>query len=62
MKLQGPENCGGFTHDGTTYEPDEAGCIDIPDDNEPAIVASFSHGFTQAPEAAEPEQKKGKKA
>ena len=61
MKMKGPENCGGFSHEGTTYEVDDKGCIDIPDDSEGAIVAAMSHGFAQEPEAA-PEQKKGKKA
>jgi hypothetical protein len=56
MKLQGPENCGGLSHEGQSFEADEHGCIEIPDDNEPAIVAAFSHGFAQAAEA-----KKGKK-
>ena len=58
MKLQGPENCGGFSHEGHAFGVDGAGCIEIPDDNEAAIVAAFSHGFTQA---AEPEAKKGKR-
>ena len=58
MKLQGPENCGGLSHEGQAFEADEHGCIEIPDDNEPAIVAAFSHGFAQA---VEPEAKKGKK-
>lgn len=61
MRLKGPENCGGFNHEGKAYDVDAAGCIDIPDDNEAAIVAAMSHGFTQAVEA-EPAPKKGKKA
>jgi hypothetical protein len=58
MKLQGPENCGGFSHEGQAFGVDGAGCIEIPDDNEAAIVAAFSHGFAQV---AEPEAKKSKK-
>ena len=61
MRLIGPENCGGFSHDGIAFEVDGAGCIVIPDDNEAAIVAAFSHGFAQVPDA-EPAPKKGKKA
>lgn len=60
MRLQGPENCGGFSHEGIAYEVDEAGRIDIPDDNEAAILAAFSHGFAQVAEA-EPAPKKGRK-
>lgn len=58
MRLEGPENCGGFSHEGLGYDVDAAGCIDIPDDNEAAIVAAFSHGFAQV---AEPAPKKGRK-
>jgi len=58
MRLLGPENCGGFNHDGIAYSVDAAGCIDIPDDNEAAITAAASHGFAQIPEA----EPKGKKA
>lgn len=42
MKLQGPDNNSGFTHEGISYEPDENGCIDLP----PEVVGfAFSHGF-----------------
>ena len=42
MKLQGPENNGGFTHEGATYEPDADGCIDVP----PELTGfAVSHGF-----------------
>jgi len=58
MRLQGPENCGGFSHEGQAFEVDATGCIEIPDDNEAAIVAAFSHGFAQA---AEPAPKKARK-
>jgi hypothetical protein len=50
MKLKGPENCGGFSHGGESFAPDEAGCIEVPDDNTDAIVAALSHGYAQAPE------------
>jgi hypothetical protein len=60
MRLQGPENCGGFSHEGHAFEVDATGCIEIPDDNEAAIVAAFSHGFAQVAET-EPTPKKARK-
>jgi hypothetical protein len=46
MKLQGPENNGGFTHEGTSYEPDADGCIEVPG---PVAPFAFSHGFVHSP-------------
>jgi hypothetical protein len=48
MKLQGPHNNGGFTHEGICYEPDADGCIDVPGD---VATFAFSHGFFHAPES-----------
>ncbi len=43
MKLQGPKNNGGFSHEGTSYEPDADGCIDVP----PEVTGfALSHGFS----------------
>lgn len=42
-KMQGPANHGGISHDGTSYEPDEKGQIDVP---EHVVAHAFDHGFT----------------
>jgi hypothetical protein len=41
-KMQGPENAGGFSHDGQSYDADEDGVIDVP-----AHITSHAeaHGF-----------------
>lgn len=45
-RLKGPENHGGFSHDGVSYEPDADGIIEVPHE---AVTAAFSHGFTLVP-------------
>lgn len=57
MKLQGPENCGGFSHGGQSFAVDKKGCISIPDDDTDAIEAARSHGFVpaKAKKASDPE-------
>lgn len=50
-RLKGPENHGGFSHNGTSYAPDADGIIEVPHD---AVEAAFSHGFTLLPAAAQP--------
>lgn len=50
MKLQGPENNSGFSHEGAIYEPDVDGCIDVP----PEITGfAASHGFSPITEATQ---------
>jgi hypothetical protein len=43
VRLQGPENCGGFSHGGQSYQADEDGVIEIPVGE--AVTAAYSHGF-----------------
>src|ERR1035438_10121189 len=43
VRLQGPENCGGFSHAGIPYKADEDGVIEIPVGE--AVAAAYSHGF-----------------
>ena len=47
-KMQGPHNHGGLSHDGTAYEPDDNGQIEVP---EFVIPHAFAHGFTLVTEA-----------
>lgn len=48
VKMQGPDNHGGFSHDGESYTPDADGFIDVP---HAALDDAFAHGFSVAPEA-----------
>ena len=43
VRLQGPENCGGFSHAGVSYQADEDGVIEIPVGE--AVTHAYSHGF-----------------
>jgi hypothetical protein len=43
VRLQGPENCGGFSHAGISYQADEDGVIEIPVGE--AVTHAYSHGF-----------------
>ncbi len=43
VKMKGPHNHGGLSHAGENYEPDEKGCIEVPNE---AINAALEHGFT----------------
>lgn len=44
MKMQAPENCGGLSIAGTSFEVDPTGTADIPDH---AVAIAKSHGFTE---------------
>lgn len=43
IRLQGPENCGGFSHAGISYPADEDGVIEVPVGE--AVSHAYSHGF-----------------
>jgi hypothetical protein len=47
IKLQAPDNCGGFSHEGTLYTPDANGCIEFP---RHLAYLAYSHGFTAVSE------------
>ena len=49
VKMQGPGNHGGFSHDGVAYEPGADGLIQVPHE---AVAAAFDHGFALVPEKA----------
>ena len=51
-KMQGPHNHGGLSHDGTSYEPDGNGHIEVP---EYVIPHAFAHGFHLVTEGADPQ-------
>ncbi len=57
MKMQGPENHGGLSADGKSYEPDADGVIDIP---ETLLADALAHGFAAAVE--KPKKKLAKDA
>jgi len=52
-KLKGPDNHGGFSHQGVSYEPDATGHIDVPHE---ALNEAFSHGFALAMEQQDDDQ------
>jgi hypothetical protein len=58
-KMQGPANHGGISHDGTSYEPDEKGQIDVP---EHVVAYAFDHGFTLVAEQTAPADQQGKES
>jgi hypothetical protein len=60
VRLQGPENCGGFSHAGISYQADEDGVIEIPVGE--AVTDAYSHGFKHitAKAAAKPLAKAAK--
>ncbi|CAJ9871457.1 hypothetical protein [Burkholderia pseudomallei] len=43
MKLQAPENCGGFSTPDTRYEVSADGTVDLPPE---LVPLAHSHGFT----------------
>ena len=49
-RLKGPDNHGGFSHEGVSYAPDAEGLVEVPHE---ALEAAFSHGFTLVPGQAE---------
>lgn len=49
VKMQGPDNHGGFSHDGESYTPDTSGLIEVPHE---AVTAAFDHGFALVAEKA----------
>lgn len=45
-KLKAPEGSRSCSHEGTTYETDADGNVEVPDE---AVVELVSHGFVPAP-------------
>lgn len=52
VNLKGPANHGGFSFNGTSFTPNEAGEITIPHE---AVEAARSHGFVVASDQPDPE-------
>jgi hypothetical protein len=42
-KMKGPEGHGGISHEGVSYEPDENGIVEVPQE---AVGEAMNHGFT----------------
>lgn len=55
VKMQGPADHGGLSHQGTSYAPDENGVIVVPHE---AVNAAFEHGFTLVTEESRSPRRK----